>query len=466
MNPVPEIGIEIRGGLGFFGPNLLAPQGTFQSNKQFKYDGSWIKGSHVIRFGAGVNRIEGGGFAAFFGTAPLDESSQSHCPDPTSVAACTLTLAILGNGQGFFTEKPGFGLPAGGQSDTRFSAYVGDSWKVKPNFTLTYGLRYNRDTGRTDSDLAPIPCSEVSSAITPAPCSGSSSLFDQWQPGFGARIRQPNENFGPQVGFAWDPKSDGKTVIRAGVGIYYENSIFNNTLFDRPGKLAQGLFSAQALLICGTGGPGSVSVQYTPSSTPVTSIDGLDLATQVCGQPLSVAGQPTADLQKAYQAAIAAAGPSANPNFVGNTLSLSTAVSGLAAYSPNYQTPRSYQFNIGGQRQLWKGSVLTADYIRDVSVHFPLTIDVNHVGDARFLNVTAAQNAIGATTGQFGCGGGFDSASIDCAIGAGATINDFAGNGLDSGLSYLSGSPAGVFGLTPDTGAAFAGQNPLMGVGD
>ncbi|MGH9706539.1 MAG: carboxypeptidase regulatory-like domain-containing protein [Candidatus Acidiferrales bacterium] len=466
LNPVPEIGIEIRGGLGFFGPNLLAPQGTFQSNKQFKYDGSWIKGSHVIRFGAGVNRIEGGGFAAFFGTAPLDESSQSHCPDPTSVAACTLTLAILGNGQGFFTEKPGFGLPAGGQSDTRFSAYVGDSWKVKPNFTLTYGLRYNRDTGRTDSDLAPIPCSEVSSAITPAPCSGSSSLFDQWQPGFGARIRQPNENFGPQVGFAWDPKSDGKTVIRAGVGIYYENSIFNNTLFDRPGKLAQGLFSAQALLICGAGGPGSVSVQYTPSSTPVTSIDGLDLATQVCGQPLSVAGQPTADLQKAYQAAIAAAGPSANPNFVGNTLSLSTAVSGLAAYSPNYQTPRSYQFNIGGQRQLWKGGVLTADYIRDVSVHFPLTIDVNHVGDARFLNVTAAQNAIGATTGQFGCGGGFDSASIDCAIGAGATINDFAGNGLDSGLSYLSGSPAGVFGLTPDTGAAFAGQNPLMGVGD
>ena len=148
-----------------FGPNLLAPQGTFQSNKQFKYDGSKILGSHIIRFGAGLNRIEGGGFASFFGTAPLSYSRQSQCPDVTDVGACLLTQAVLGNGQGFFTEKPGFNLPAGGQNDWRFSAYVGDSWKLKPNFTLTYGLRYNRDTGRTDSDLAPIPCSAADPAL-------------------------------------------------------------------------------------------------------------------------------------------------------------------------------------------------------------------------------------------------------------------------------------------------------------
>ena len=73
-NPVPQTGIEIADVGAFFGPNLLAPQGTFQSNKQFKYDGSKILGSHIIRFGAGLNRIEGGGFAAFFGTAPLSYS--------------------------------------------------------------------------------------------------------------------------------------------------------------------------------------------------------------------------------------------------------------------------------------------------------------------------------------------------------------------------------------------------------
>ena len=61
----------------------------------------------------------------------------------------------LGNGQGFSSELPAFGLPGGGLGpDNRLSFYFGDSWRLKPNLTLTYGLRYVRDTGRTDSDLA------------------------------------------------------------------------------------------------------------------------------------------------------------------------------------------------------------------------------------------------------------------------------------------------------------------------
>ena len=381
-NPVPQTGIDISG-TGLFGPNLLAPQGTFQSNKQFKYDGSKILGSHIIRFGAGLNRIEGGGFASFFGTAPLSYSRQSQCPDVTDVGACLLTQAILGNGQGFFTEKPGFNLPAGGQNDWRFSAYVGDSWKIKPNFTLTYGLRYNRDTGRTDSDLAPIPCSAADPALIT--CTGN--LFDQWGPGLGNRVRQPNNSFGPQLGFAWDPLKDGKTVIRAGAGLYYENSIFNNTLFDRPAKLATGLFNATGFIGCPSqpATPGSVSFTLVPGNT-VTSVDGLDLATQICGQPLTTAGPALADLQTQFQAAVAAAGPAGNPNYVGNTLELSTAEQGLSAYAPNFRPTRSYQFNFGVQRELWPGAVLTADYLRNVSLHFPLTIDVNHVGAARYFN--------------------------------------------------------------------------------
>ena len=45
----------------------------------------------------------------------------------------------------------------------------------------------------------------------------------------------------------------------------------------------------------------------------------------------------------------------------------------------------------------------------------------------------------------------------------GASIADFASHGLDSGGQYLAGAPASLFGLTPDTGAAFAGINPLVG---
>jgi hypothetical protein len=474
-NPIPTAEIEVADlGLQLSGPNLLAPQQTFQSNKQIKYDGSKVYGSHVFRFGIGYNDINGGGFASFFGNAPLDIVVTGTGPvnlitgatagavnDPT---AYPLLEAVLGNGQGFFTEKPNFGYPAGGQHDNRFQFYLGDSWKMKPNFTWTYGLRYNRDTGRSDSDLGVIPCSVVNPATITPPCTGSAPLLDQFGPGLGNQVKQPNTQFGPQVGFAWDPTKKGKTVIRAGAGIYYENSIFNNTLFDRPAKLATGLFFQDSVLSCGFGGPGTTSFTLVPGNT-VTSVTAngttYDLATQVCGNPLSVSGPLVFDLQQEYQAAVKARGPSANPSYVGNTLEISTPLEGLAAFDPNFRNARSYQFNVGMQHEIWKGGVLTADYIRNVSTRFMLTIDQNHVGDARFLDTAAATTAIGTTTGAFGCAGGATAAAINCAIAAGASINDFAGNGLDSANAVDGGGlPANL------SGAAFGGINRNVGPGD
>jgi hypothetical protein len=100
---------------------------------------------------------------------------------------------------------------------------------------------------------------------------------------------------------------------------------------------------------------------------------------------------------------------------------------------------------------------LTVDYVRNVGLHSLLAHDLNHVGDARYLNVNAAAAAISATNQSFNC------ATINCAIGKGATIVDYASNGLDSGDTYLFGLPASVLGLTPDTGAAFPGANPDIG---
>jgi hypothetical protein len=466
FNPLPTSEIFVEDlGVQLSGPNLLAPQQTFQSNKQIKYDGSKVYGSHIFRYGIGYNDINGGGFASFFGIAPLDFTVSTGCGTPGNVVTCPFLQAIIGNGQGFFTEKPNFGLPAGGQHDNRLQWYVGDSWKMKPNFTWTYGLRYNRDTGRSDSDLAAIPCSAAPAAI--APCTGSAPLMNQFGYGvdnqgtpLGDPVKQPNTQFGPQVGFAWDPTKKGKTVIRAGAGIYYENSIFNNTLFDRPAKLAKGLFFQSAILGCPSGAaPGSVSfaIPGAPGGS-VTSVNGVDLATGVCGQPLSVAGPLVYDLQQEFQAAVKAQGPTANPSYVANTLQISQP-EGLSAFDPNFRNARSYQFNFGMQHEIWKGGVLTADYIRNVSTRFMLTIDENHVGDARFLDTTAATAAITKTTAAAGCAGGATAAAINCAINAGDTIANFAGNGLDSGNAFGSGPAA-------QSGAAFGGINRNMGVGD
>jgi len=480
FNPLPTGEISaIDTGEVISGPNLLAPQGTLQTNRQVKYDGSKVWRSHIFRFGTGVNRILGGGFASFFGLAPFDlVASNSSSQGAAGLLAQPLLLAILGNGQGFFTEKPAFGYPGGGQADTRFQAYVGDSWKIKPNFTLSYGLRYNRDTGRSDSDLAPTPCSAVSSNVLGAGFPGcSGNLFDLWGSGLGNKVKNPNLNLGPQVGFAWDPLKNGKTVIRGGAGLYYENYIFNNTLFDRPNKLAKGLFFGDNFLVCGptTSKLGTVSFNLTPTQS-VSSVNGVDLGSGVCNQPLSVAGPLVFDLQQQYQAAVKALGPQANGGFVGNDLTMNTHVEG-PIFDPNFRTARSYQMNIGVQRQLTRGGVLTADYIRNVSLHFQTAVDVNHVGDSRFLNTNAALHAINATTTGLGCATAVDGptaqSAVDCYIKAtpGASIRDFASNGLDSGVAYsallgATGSPASVFGATPDTFAAFGGINPNLGMGE
>ena len=62
------------------------------------------------------------------------------------------------NGLGYSITNAAFGFPAGGLGpDNRILLYLGDSWKIKTNLSLTYGLRYERDTGRTDSQFAAIP---------------------------------------------------------------------------------------------------------------------------------------------------------------------------------------------------------------------------------------------------------------------------------------------------------------------
>lgn len=449
---VPGALVEGNGGLAA-GPNLLAPQATFQSDKQERYDGSWIHGRHTIRYGVSVNDINGGGFASFFGLGPeivldgADVSGNPNDPDPTQYAANYL---ILGNGFGSFTETPAFGLGGGGQHDWRTGIYGGDSWKASRNLTVNYGIRWDRDTGRTDSDLAPIPCSAAAAFGSAAPCSGSALLFNSLGAGdLGARVHQPDRNFGPQAGFAYDLKGNGKTVIRGGAGVYFENNIFNNVLFDRPGKLATGLFNAYVGL-CGPFG----SSMNIPGVGAISTFNGTSIAT-LCSEPVGQSGPAFVQLEKYYQQKTAAAGAAANPSYIPDNL---TDNYGDFIYSPDYQTPRAVQMNIGVQRQVWPGAVLSVDYLRNVITHIAQSIDVNHVGAARYFNAAAAQNAINTTLTQFGA------ASIDEAIADGATIANFAGNGLDSGNTYLdNGYPAAEFGLTPDTGAAFPGKNPLWG---
>ena len=438
----PTLDFTCLGGGEFYcsGQNILAPQGTFQRNIQGKYDGSFVFRSHILRYGFAMNSIKGGGFANFFGLAPYVDSIQATgaafaatgtltCPGGARGANCPLNYPVqtvlLGNGQGFFTELPAFNLPAGGQFDTRLEWYIGDSWKARHNLTITYGLHYVRDTGRSDSDLAPLP------------------LLNTFGPGLGNSVRQPNKNFGPQLGIAWDPVGSGKTVIRAGAGIFYENAIFNNVLFDRPPRLATGLFNSTA------------AACFLGSTVPVTFPNGTTVTPTFCGSAIGAVAGQIASLQQQFDAAIAAAGPSANPGFYPTAMVAAPSFNGLSFLSPDYRSPYSFQMNAGVQHQFGHGTVLTVDYVRNVATHYSLGIDVNHTGDVRFLNRANAVAAISTTNNSRGCTTATTAAAINCAIAAGATIVDYAGNGLDSTVDTTGGSPC--------PSCAFGGINPSFG---
>jgi len=482
FNPAGNIPVDIRigpaGVVTRFGPSRLAPQATFQGSYQLKYDGSKLSGSHMFRYGVAFNRIRGGGFASFYGLAPemrtlnngAAQASAATGPFPGGASNplnYQIDSILLGNGQGFFTEQPAFGYPAGGQFDNRIGLYAGDSWKVRPNFTLTYGLRWGRDSGRSDSDLAPLSCDQIDAAVFGAlvPCTGSQRILDQFGGNYGGRINQPNHNFGPQLGFAWNVGGNGKTVIRAGTGIYYENAVFNNVLFDRPGRLPVGLF-------WGTGSLCPSGTLTLPGGQSITSINGKDIATQICGNYVGNVMQDVADIQSVFQQATAAAGAQANANFIGETLANGANSTGNNFIAPNYKTPYSIQMNIGIQQELRPGMVFTADFLRNVGMHYLLAYDTNHVGDARYLNIPAATAAINTTLAQCGVASIQASYSAPCPSGnfvddqnlpRPANIGDYAFNGLDSGKNYLFGLPASLFGLDPNTGAAFPGINPLVG---
>ena len=429
------------------GPSYLAPQQTYQTNWQIKYDGSKAKGPHILRYGGGLNRIFGGGFASFLGLGPAVNANLGDCTGtcvPSNPLSYPVKNVILGNGVGYATEMPAFGFPAGGTGpDYRLSAYIGDTWKIKPNLTLTYGLRYVRDTWRSDSDLGPIP------------------FVDQWGAGLGNRVNQPDKNFAPQLGVAWDPSGRGKTVLRGGIGLFYENAIWNNTEYDRPARLQKGLF-LQNPVACTNG-----SANGTNGIVTLPGGDKQDWS-QICDHPIGQVASLIAANQAQYQAATIALGSAANPGFIGTTASDGLDVNGTDLLAPNYVSPRSVQINLGLQHEIRPGMVFTADYLRNIETHTLLAIDTNHVGDARFFNLANAQAAIAETLADCGV------TSISAAIascpglypsGGGATIADFASHppvtpgapvhGLDSGYSMCSGGPCPL--------AAFPGMHPNLG---
>jgi len=469
--PLANTPLSLQIGMDLFTgpPAYSAPVLILQSNHQVRYDGSRTLGRHIVRYGFDFNRVAIAASARQVSLAPLLSTNIGTSEEIFAAAgtfacatlngmmltgaSCPLNypveVVVIGNGLGYFSPTPGLGLPAGAFFFHRFGLYFGDTWRWKRSFTLSYGLRYMRDTGRTNSNYPSIP--QLNALI----------------PGLGNPVRQPNLNFAPQLGFAWDPTGKGKTSVRGGIGLSYENVLGNIGAFDLLSRAPKGAF-AQTPTVCAASNQPLPVVVTNPSGTTTT----LPLAT-FCGKgggPVAigtVANQITA-YEQLYQSLSPFSVSIPNPNFVGKLLPSIGFGIGATMIDPHYQTPRSAEMNVGVQQEIRPGTVFSADFVRNVQTHYLLGIDENHAGDIRYFNKRGAIQAINTTLANCGVST-IDQAILLCPnnpAGTGntgytprpAAMSDFAIWGLSSSADFdvACTDPKVGFGYP----CAFGGINP------
>ncbi len=145
-------------------------------------------------FGPNVMGCSNGTFV----TAP------TPCPAGTTSTGTPLLLYLQGAG------PAGPATDAAGASNIKnedYALFAQDSWKVRPNFTLNYGLRW-------EAQIFPEPL------VPPTQTAYGIFLNDPRFPSDGT-LPSPKKEFQPRVGFAWDVAGNQKSVLRGSYGIYY-----------------------------------------------------------------------------------------------------------------------------------------------------------------------------------------------------------------------------------------------------
>ncbi len=197
-----------------------------------------------------------------------------------------------------------------------YAAFVEDQWRIRSDLTIALGLRYDLQLLRGDlqgEPLPDIPSEELWRRFVIGDLKGIN--FQAY----------PNDmkNIAPRIGMAWSPGGDGRTVVRAGAGIFFDTIWTNDT-----GNVVQNypdvFVKTYANDVRVTGIPNS----YFPNIPP------LDI--------LSPLGSSSVDLM--------------NPGAV---------------------NPRTHQFSLGGQRQVTNTMALSVDGVYTLGLHFPRDWNVN-----------------------------------------------------------------------------------------
>ncbi len=315
---------------------------------QFVDNLSWIKGAHTIRVGTNLRYQRHddlrGSVAGYDSTTNADFSPTVNTVDPAAFGLpaglnqafdlpnfqtdINFLLGRVGNiTRGFVAQGNQFvpGLLTFSALWREYDFYAQDTWKVSPRLTIDIGLRYEvKMSPSSNENTITHPNQPIAIGAGP-----SDSL--SWAPG--QLYNNSYGNFGPSVGFAWDPFGTGKTAIRANYRIAYDRL---NTF-----SLSSALFA----------------------NLPGTTYAGSDTAY----------GQGGGRLSGLSPLAPPTLSPSALLTPPPYSTSLATVI------DPSFQMPTTHEWDFSLQRQIAHNTIIELDYIGRRAYHLFGAYNINQV---------------------------------------------------------------------------------------
>jgi hypothetical protein len=348
-------------GTAFIGRELFSPVIRTETRYEWTDTLNFVTGAHTFKFGgdyASVNIPEAIfelNFAGLYNFGGLAASSVAAFPTFGGVAPPDFS-PVQQYGLGLPTNYiQGFGNPVSRLRNKPIAFFAQDSWKVRPNFTLNYGIRYDYEMTQ---QIAPVGVRDPFSGIT---LSAGDMLAAQDAMGVQQGIPRDKNNWAPRVGIAWDIKGDAKTVIRAAMGIFYDHPLlaigFNSDIADAS-QQQQGILTP-------VGGPTPTALL---NATQV--FQGTVIVCNFAGAVPGVNCTPGAASTALYQNGRQRFNDQTFPGF-GPVLPFTLHV------SKNFEYAYANQASFTIERQLTKDMSFSAGYLFVGAHHLPHPLDVN-----------------------------------------------------------------------------------------
>jgi hypothetical protein len=205
------------------GVNFNVPQATHLNRYQLGDTFTWALGKHTLHFGGEYQYAKAFGEINVFGSGSVMLTSNFGFADLNGDGVINdLDIPIAVSIQSAAQIQP---VPIPNIINSYIALFAQDDWRVTRNLTLNLGLRWDYDTDATGTSPPYGPCPDLTSVPT-VPCTWVAGVID-------IAHHPDRNNFGPRVGFAYDPFGHGKTVIRGGFGIYYDRIVFEVPGFQR-----------------------------------------------------------------------------------------------------------------------------------------------------------------------------------------------------------------------------------------